>query len=40
MGQHSISKYEMKMGGIYVTADTFTGEKEHFSSGWNNKQGT
>ena len=28
------------MGGIYLTADTFTAEKEHFSSGWNNKQGT
>lgn len=40
MGQHSISKYKMKMGGIYVIADIFTGEKEHFSSGWNNKQGT
>ena len=39
MGQHSISKYKTKMGGIYITADTFTGEKEHFSSGWN-KQGT
>lgn len=39
MGQHSISKYKTKMGGIYVTADTFTGEKEHFSSGWNNKAG-
>ena len=30
MGQHSISKYKTKMGGIYITADTFMGEKEHF----------
>ena len=30
MGQHSISKYKTKMGGIYITADTFTGEKGIF----------
>jgi len=33
MGQYSISKYKMKMGAIYITADMFTGEKEHYSSG-------
>lgn len=30
MGQHSISKYKTKMGGIYITADMFMGKRNIF----------